>query len=68
MSGAVRYTHRDIPHRSAESAGTVESNTGSSLYKENAALENYVAAFGYVNVAVDFAGVSVCGHYDMEKL
>ena len=68
MSRAVCYTHRDIPHRSAESAGTVESNTGSSLYKENSALENFVAAFGHVNVAVDFAGVSVCGHYDMEKL
>lgn len=68
MSGAVRYTHRNIPHRSAECAGTIESNTGSSLYEENPALENFVAAFGYVKLVSDFVGVSVCGDYDMEKL
>ena len=68
MPGAVRYTNRNNSHRSAESAGAAQSDTGSSLYEKNSALENFVAAFGYVNLVVDFVGVSVCGDYDMEKL
>lgn len=58
----------NIPYCSAECARTVETDTRSSLYKEDFSLENSIAAFRYVNAVADYDGKPIFWHYGMEKL
>lgn len=63
MSGTVRNTRGNIPYCSAECARTVETDTRSSLYKEDFSLENSIAAFRYVNAVADYDGKPIFWHY-----
>lgn len=68
MSGTVRNTRGNIPYCSTECARTVESDTRSSLYKEDFSLENSIVAFRYVDAVSNYDGKPVFWHYGMEKL
>lgn len=66
MSGTVRNTRGNIPYCSAECARTVETDTRSSLYKEDFSLENSIAAFRYVNAVADYDGKPIFWHYGIQ--
>ena len=69
VSGTVRNTRGNIPYCSARClTEIVETDTRSSLYKEDFSLENSIAAFRYVNAVADYDGKPIFWHYGMEKL